>query len=135
MISRSLTKRLKDPSLLRCAGLVAGIWRDQSTTGKTFEVANPATGETIAVLPDMGAPETEEAIVAASCAQSEWAAHTGKERAVVLRRLHDLMVTNADDLATVITAEMGKPWAEARGEVLYGASYIEWFGEEVSRCP
>ena len=133
MIAESLTKRLKDKSLIRSAGLVAGLWRDQSTTGKVFEVVNPATGETIAFLPDMGAIETAEAIVAASCAQSDWAAHTGKERAAILRRLHDLMVANADDLATIITSEMGKPWAEARGEVLYGASYVEWFAEEAKR--
>ena len=75
----------------------------------------------------------DEAIVAAACAQSDWAAHTGKERAAILRRLQDLMVANADDLATIITAEMGKPRAEARGEVLYGASYVEWFAEEAKR--
>jgi succinate-semialdehyde dehydrogenase/glutarate-semialdehyde dehydrogenase len=133
MIASSLTKRLKDPSLLRCAGLVAGAWRVQSTTGKSFEVANPATCETIAVLPDMGVSETHEAIIAAASAQAKWAAHTGKERAIVLRRLHDLMVQHTDDLATIITAEMGKPWEEARGEVIYGAAYIEWFGEEAKR--
>ena len=133
MIASSLTKRLKDPSILRCAGLVAGTWRDQFTTGKAFQVANPATGETIAVLPDMGVSETHEAIIAAASAQAEWAAYTGKERAIVLRRLHDLMVEHTDDLATIITAEMGKPWAEARSEVIYGAAYIEWFGEEAKR--
>ncbi|MFP1645098.1 NAD-dependent succinate-semialdehyde dehydrogenase [Pontitalea aquivivens] len=133
MIADSLLNRLQDKSLLPGAGLVAGTWRARAAKGTTFDVINPATGETIATLPDMGAAETAEAIAAAHAAQGEWAARTGKERAAVLRRLYDLMVAHADDLATLITAEMGKPWPEARGEVLYGASYVEWFGEEAKR--
>ncbi len=131
MIADSLLSRLSDPSLLPAAGLVAGEWLDRAPA--RFQVTNPATGETIAALPDLGAAETARAIAAAHAAQPEWAARTGKERAAILRRLFDLMVENADDLATIITAEMGKPWAEARGEVLYGASYVEWFGEEAKR--
>jgi succinate-semialdehyde dehydrogenase/glutarate-semialdehyde dehydrogenase len=131
MIAESLLNRLSDPALLPAAGLVAGEWR--GVTGASFDVVNPATGESIAFLPDMGAVETAEAIAAAHAAQADWSARTGKERAAVLRKLHDLMVAHADDLATIITAEMGKPWAEARGEVLYGAAYVEWFGEEAKR--
>ncbi len=131
MIADSLLSRLSDPSLLPAAGLVAGDWQDRAPA--RFQVTNPATGETIARLPEMGAAETAEAIAAAHAAQPGWAARTGKERFAILRRLFDLMVENADDLATIITAEMGKPWPEARGEVLYGASYVEWFGEEAKR--
>ncbi|WP_333814725.1 NAD-dependent succinate-semialdehyde dehydrogenase [Tabrizicola sp.] len=131
MIADSILSRLREPSLLPTAGLVAGVWRGAS--GPAFEVVNPATGEIIARLPEMGAAETAEAIAAAHAAQPAWAGRTGKERAAILRRLFDLMVENADDLATIITAEMGKPWPEARGEVLYGASYVEWFGEEAKR--
>ncbi|GGW34633.1 NAD-dependent succinate-semialdehyde dehydrogenase [Gemmobacter lanyuensis] len=133
MIAADLLNRLADKSLLPAAGLIAGEWRAAAASGKQFNVTNPATGAVIATLPDMGAAETAEAIDAAHAAQVEWAARTGKERAGILRKLHDLMVAHADDLATIITAEMGKPWAEARGEVLYGASYVEWFGEEAKR--
>jgi len=133
MISDSLLARLQDTSLLNGAALLAGKWVQDAHSGKRFEVKDPATGAVIASLPDLGAAETAHAIAAAHGAQKDWAARTGKERASVLRRLFDLTVAHADDLATLITAEMGKPWAEARGEVLYGASYIEWFGEEAKR--
>ena len=125
--------RLSDPSLVPAAGFVAGVWRETAASGARFDVVNPSTGAVIASLPDMAAAETAQAIDAACDAQVDWAAQTGKERAAVLRRLFDLMLANADDLATLITAEMGKPWAEARGEVLYGASYVEWFAEEAKR--
>ncbi|MBU2329481.1 MAG: NAD-dependent succinate-semialdehyde dehydrogenase [Alphaproteobacteria bacterium] len=104
-----------------------------SQSGKSFDVTNPATGEVIATLPDLNKAEIPKAIDAAYVAQMTWAKKTGKERAVVLRKLNDLMVANADDLATILTMEMGKPWAEARGEILYGASYVEWFAEEAKR--
>ena len=133
MIAASLTARLKDVSLVTDKALVAGKWLDKADSGKTFEVTNPSTGEVIAVLPDMGRDETSRAIDAAYTAQKAWAKKTGKERAGALRKLFDLMVANADDLATILTTEMGKPWAEARGEILYGASYVEWFGEEAKR--
>ena len=133
MIAASLTARLKDPSLATDKALVAGKWLDKSDSGKTFEVTNPSTGDVIAVLPDMGRDETARAIDAAHAAQKTWAKKAGKERAVLMRKLFDLMVANADDLATILTTEMGKPWAEARGEILYGASYVEWFGEEAKR--
>ncbi|RYC25787.1 NAD-dependent succinate-semialdehyde dehydrogenase [Ciceribacter ferrooxidans] len=132
-ISNSLTSRLKDPSLATDRALVGADWVSQSESGKTFDVTNPANGEVIATLPDLGKAEVTRAIDAAYKAQKAWARKTGKERAAVLRKLYDLMVANADDLATILTMEMGKPWPEARGEVLYGASYVEWFGEEAKR--
>ncbi len=132
-ISETLLARLKDASLAVDKGLVGAEWLDRSDSGKTFDVTNPATGEVIATLPDMGRAETARAIDAAHAAQKAWAKKTGKERAAVLRSLYDLIVANADDLATILTMEMGKPLAEARGEILYGASYVEWFGEEAKR--
>ncbi len=133
MIISSLTSRLKDPSLVTDKAYVNGVWVEKSDSGKTFEVTNPSTGEVIAVLPDMERAETARAIDAAYSAQKAWAKKTGKERAIILRKLFDLMVANVDDLATILTTEMGKPFAEAKGEVLYGASYVEWFGEEAKR--
>jgi succinate-semialdehyde dehydrogenase/glutarate-semialdehyde dehydrogenase len=132
-ISENFKSKLKDPSLIVDKALVAGVWVDKSDSGKTFDVTNPATGEVIATLPDMGRAETARAIDAAYKTQKVWAAKTGKERAGVLRKLFDLMVANADDLAIILTTEMGKPVAEAKGEVLYGASYVEWFAEEAKR--
>ncbi|WP_416798417.1 NAD-dependent succinate-semialdehyde dehydrogenase [Ciceribacter azotifigens] len=132
-ISNSLASRLKDPSLATDRALVGADWVSQSESGKTFDVMNPANGEVIATLPDLGKAEVARAIDAAHKAQKAWARKTGKERAAVLRKLYDLMVANADDLATILTTEMGKPWPEARGEILYGASYVEWFGEEAKR--
>ena len=120
---------LKDPSLLETRAYVNGAFVDN---GKSFDVENPATGEVIAKVTDLG-DAIEPAIDAAYAAKPLWAAKTGKERAAILRRLYDLMIENADDLATILTAEMGKPWPEARGEILYGASYVEWFSEEAKR--
>lgn len=132
-VASTLASRLNDETLLIDKAMIGGIWIDQSDTGSTFEVTNPATGEVLATLPDMSKAETARAIDAAYAAQKAWAAKTGKERASVLRRLYDLMVANADDLAAILTAEMGKPLAEAKGEILYGASYVEWFAEEAKR--
>ncbi|MFN4208783.1 MAG: aldehyde dehydrogenase family protein, partial [Agrobacterium albertimagni] len=132
-ISNILTDKLKDPTLATDKSLVGNEWLAASQSGKTFEVTNPATGEVIAVLPDVSKAEVTKAIDAAHSAQKAWAKKTGKERAAILRKLNDLMVANADDLATILTMEMGKPWPEARGEILYGASYVEWFAEEAKR--
>ena len=132
-IAEALSSRLKDPSLAIDKALVGGEWVSAAEGGKTLAVTNPANGETIAVLPNLGRADLVKAIDAAHTAQKTWAKKTAKERAVILRKLFDLMVANADDLATILTVEMGKPWAEARGEVLYGASYVEWFGEEAKR--
>ncbi|MBP1852041.1 NAD-dependent succinate-semialdehyde dehydrogenase [Rhizobium halophytocola] len=132
-ISDALTSRLKDKSLATDKSLVGEDWVASGSDTKTFEVTNPATGEVIAVLPDLGLAEVSRAIDVAYRAQKAWARKTGKERAAILRKLFDLMVENADDLATILTMEMGKPWPEARGEILYGASFVEWFGEEAKR--
>ena len=133
MSSKPLAEMLKDPSLLVTSAYVAGSWMKAAPSGKTFDVLNPSTGELITALPDLGVDETKAAIDAAYVAQKDWAAKTGKERASVLRKLYDLMVANADDLGAILTAEMGKPLAEAKGEILYGASFIEWFAEEAKR--
>ena len=126
------TLKLNDPKLLRQQCYINGKWVD-ADSGKTFEVTNPATGEVIATVPDMGADETRRAIAAADAAWGAWRSKTAKERAVVLRRWFDLMMANQDDLAAIMTAEQGKPLAEAKGEVAYAASFIEWFGEEGKR--
>ena len=132
-ISQSLLSKLNDPSLVTDKALVAGEWVAKSDSGKTFDVTNPANGEVIASLPDMNRAEAARAIDTAYEAQKQWANKTGKERAAVLRKVYDLTVANADDLAAILTIEMGKPLAEAKGEILYGAAYIEWFGEEAKR--
>ena len=123
---------LKDPSLLVEQAYIAGEWVN-AADGKTFAVTNPARGDVIANVADMTRADAKRAIEVADKARHEWAARTGKERAAVMRKWFDLMVENADDLAAILTAEMGKPLAEAKGEVLYGASFIEWFGEEAKR--
>ena len=127
-----LKSMLKDPSLLREQAFVAGAWTG-ADGGGTFPVTNPARGDVIATVPDLGEAEAARAIDAAHAAQKAWAARTGKERAAVLRAWYDLMIANADDLAAILTAEMGKPLAEAKGEILYGASFVEWFAEEAKR--
>ncbi len=128
----ALTKHLTSTELLRDVGYINGAWTAGEATA-TFDVFNPATGEKLATLPEMGAAETRAAIDAAYVAQVAWAARPAKERSTILRRWNDLLVANADQLAAILTAEMGKPLAEARGEILYGASYIEWFAEEAKR--
>ncbi|MGB7269848.1 MAG: NAD-dependent succinate-semialdehyde dehydrogenase [Albidovulum sp.] len=127
-----LRSRLKDPSLLVTKAYVAGEWID-AADGKTFPVTNPARGDMICTVPDLTRADAARAIAAADKARHEWAARTGKERAAILRKWADLCIENADDLGAILTAEMGKPLAEAKGEILYGASYIEWFGEEAKR--
>ncbi len=127
-----LRAMLADPDLLRDRAYVAGDWVG-ADDGATFPVTNPARGDVLARVPDMGEAETARAIEAADAARRGWAARTGKERAAVLRKWHDLMIASADDLAAILTAEMGKPLAEAKGEILYGASFVEWFAEEAKR--
>ena len=123
---------LNDPTLLRTDSYVNGAWT-KAKGDKRFAVTNPANGAVIAEVADLGAAEVTAAIDAAVPAQKEWAARTAKDRAMVLRKWYDLIKTNADDLAIIQTTEMGKPLAEARGEVAYGASFIDWFGEEARR--
>ncbi len=127
-----LVSKLKDPSLFVERAFVDGEWM-ATGSGATFDVLDPATGRRIASVPDLDADDLEKAIHAASHAQKFWAKLTGKQRASTLRRFHDLVVENVDDLAIILTAEMGKPLQEARGEILYGAAYIEWFAEEAKR--
>ncbi|RGP36756.1 NAD-dependent succinate-semialdehyde dehydrogenase [Pseudotabrizicola alkalilacus] len=127
-----LASLLKDPTLLATRAYVAGDWID-ADDGDTFAVVNPARGDEIARVPNLGRAETARAIDAANAAMKDWAARTGKERAQVMRKWFDLMMANQDDLGTILTAEMGKPLAEAKGEIAYGASFIEWFGEEAKR--
>tara|TARA_R110002020_G_scaffold136630_20_gene304836 strand:+ start:3904 stop:5379 length:1476 start_codon:yes stop_codon:yes gene_type:complete len=132
-MTSKLADMLKNPDLVVSAALVGGEWIKTAPGGKTFDVLNPSTGEVITSLPDLGVEETRTAIDAAYVAQKDWAKKTGKDRSAVLRKLFDLMVANADDLGAILTAEMGKPLAEAKGEILYGASFIEWFAEEAKR--
>ena len=128
----NLASLLKDPTLLVTKAYVAGEWID-ADDGTRFDVTNPARGDVICTLPNLGRAETARAIAAAEAAMKDWAARTGKERAAVMRKWFDLMMANVDDLGKILTAEMGKPLAEAKGEVAYGASFIEWFGEEAKR--
>ena len=123
---------LSDPDLLRQRALIDGQWRD-ADGGGTCDVRNPANGELLGTVPDMGAAETRRAIDAAQAALPGWASKTAKERAQVLRRMYQLMLEHQDDLAILMTAEQGKPLAEAKGEVAYSASFLEWFGEEAKR--
>ncbi|TKW68646.1 MAG: NAD-dependent succinate-semialdehyde dehydrogenase [Paracoccus denitrificans] len=123
---------LKDPSLLETRAFVNGKWVD-AKDGKTFPVTNPARGDVIAEVADLSRQEVAGAIDAAAAAMKDWAARTAKERAQILRKWFDLMMENQDDLGRILTAEQGKPLAEAKGEIAYGASFIEWFGEEAKR--
>ncbi len=132
-LTDALTRHIKTRDLLPAAAFVGGAWAENADSGNRFEVRNPSTGEVLASLPDMGVAETRRAIAAAAEAQAAWAARTGKARAAVLRRMHELMMQHQDDLAAIMTAEQGKPLGEAKGEIAYGAAYVEWFGEEAKR--
>jgi len=123
---------LKDAGLLRACAYINGVWRD-ADDGATFDVTDPASGETLGAVPNMGASETRVAIDAARAAFPTWSARTAKERADILRRWADLMRAHADDLALIITREQGKPLAESVGEITYAASFLEWFAEEARR--
>ena len=123
---------LKDPGLFKQQVFLAGVWAD-ADDGGTVAVTNPANGQTLGSVPMCGAAEAERAIAAADVAQRIWARVPAKERAAVLRKLNDLLLANADDLAQIMTAEQGKPLAEARGEIVYAASFIEWFADEARR--
>ena len=124
--------KLRDPSLLRGQCFIAGEWRD-ADQGQVIDVGNPADGTTVASVPKMGRTETRRAIAAAEAALPAWRGLAGKERAAILRKWFDLLMQNQDDLAAIMTAEQGKPFPEAKGEIAYAASYIEWFGEEAKR--
>ena len=128
----SISIPLKDPKLFRQQCYIDGAWVD-ADKGETIDVTNPADNGKLGTVPKMGASETRRAIEAANAAFPAWRAKTAKERATILRRLFDLMLANQDDLAALMTAEQGKPLTEAKGEVAYSASFIEWFAEEGKR--
>jgi len=123
---------LKNLNLLKTHGYINGQWVGDNVKSR-FDVTNAYTNEVISTLPDMGKKETDEAILAANAAWPEWRSRTAKERAAILKKWFDLIMSNQEDLAMLMTAEQGKPLAEARGEVGYGASFIEWFAEEGKR--
>ena len=124
--------QLNDSDLLRHQAYIDGQWCDASN-GDVTEIFNPANGESLGVVPNIGGAQTRQAIEAAQAAQPAWRALTAKERAARLRKWYELMLANQEDLARIMTAEQGKPLTEARGEVLYAASFIEWFAEEAKR--
>ncbi|MFK3948128.1 NADP-dependent succinate-semialdehyde dehydrogenase [Pseudomonas fulva] len=124
--------QLKDAQLFRQQAFINGEWLD-ADSGQTINVTNPATGEVIGTVPKMGTAETRRAIEAADKALPAWRALTAKERSTKLRRWFELMIENQDDLARLMTTEQGKPLTEAKGEIAYAASFIEWFAEEAKR--
>jgi succinate-semialdehyde dehydrogenase/glutarate-semialdehyde dehydrogenase len=124
--------QLQEPTLLREDLFIAGAWC-AGGTGRRMDVADPATGLVIARMAEADEADVRRAIAAADAAAPGWAAVTAPERSRILRRWYDLIVAHADDLATILTAEQGKPWAEARGEILYGAGFVEWYAEECKR--
>ncbi|MDS4040166.1 MAG: aldehyde dehydrogenase family protein, partial [Candidatus Competibacter sp.] len=124
--------QLRDTTLFRQQCHVAGAWID-ADSGAAAPIVNPATGEMIGHVPELGADETRRAIEAARAAMPGWRALTAQARAIILRRWFNLMLEHQEDLATLMTLEQGKPLAEARGEIAYAASFIEWFAEEGKR--
>lgn len=124
--------QLKNPDLLKQQVFIDGLWMD-AADGKSFAVTNPATGETIAQVPSVSTEQVEQAVQAAEAALNAWKNMTAKERSVLLRKWFDLIVANQEDLAVILSTEQGKPLTESRGEILYGASFIEWFAEEAKR--
>ena len=129
---RNAVVSLKDAKLFRDRAYVDGAWVDADSGGR-FDVDNPGDGSIIGSVPDMGGAEAKRAIAAANAALPAWRALPAKERSKILRKWYDLIVANADDLALLLTTEQGKPLAEAKGEILYGASFVEWFAEEAKR--
>ena len=120
---------LCDSTLLKSQAYINGQWVD-ADNGATFPVTNPATGEVIINVAKVGAAETARAIDSAHAAMADWQKRPAKARAVILRKWYDLMMENQEDLAQIMTAEQGKVLAESRGEIAYGAAFIEWFGEQ-----
>ena len=132
MIKMDLAQLVNDKSLIRTNAYINGEFVD-ATNGAQFDVTNPVDGAVVASVADCGADMMQAAIDAAEAAQPAWAAKTAKERAAIMRKWYDLCMENADDLAIILTAEMGKPLAEAKGEIGYGSSFIEWFAEQAKR--
>ena len=125
--------QLHDPTLLRTQAYIGGVWTD-ADTGATFKVVNPVNGEVVAAVADVGATETRRAIEAARNALPEWAALTAKQRGAIMRRWYDLLLENQEDLAQIMTAEMGKPIRESRGEAVFASNFVDWFAEEGKRA-
>ncbi len=121
---------LNDPSLLKTDALINGQWVAGSSR---FDITDPATGAVLTSVANLGPAETEAAISAANAAWPAWKAKTAKERSIILRKWYDLLMANQDDLGRIMPAEEGKPLPEAKGEVAYGASFVEWFAEEAKR--
>jgi succinate-semialdehyde dehydrogenase / glutarate-semialdehyde dehydrogenase len=130
--TRQVALNLKQPALFREQCYIGGVWC-AAQSGATLSVTNPATGQVIGAVPRMAREETRRAIAAAAAAFPAWRTRTARERGVLLRRWYDLIVANREDLAQLLTAEQGKPLAEARGEVAFGASFVEWYAEEARR--
>jgi succinate-semialdehyde dehydrogenase/glutarate-semialdehyde dehydrogenase len=124
---------LRDPALFRQQGCIAGAWQD-ADSGDTIAVNNPADGRPVGTMPKMGAAETARAIDAAEAAWPDWRARTAKERSQIIRRWHDLILENGDDLALIMTLENGKPLAESKGEIAYSSWFVDWFAEEGKRA-
>lgn len=124
--------QLKDPSLFKTQCYINGEWCD-ADSGETIAVYNPATGEEIARVPKMGKAEADRAVAAASAALKSWKSKSAKERSNLMRRWYDLLIANQEDLGIILTMEQGKPLAEAKGEIVYGANYFEWYAEEAKR--
>ena len=131
-LEKPMTLTLKDQSLITHHAFINGVWVD-ADSGETLDVTNPATGEILSPVAKCGTAETRRMIEAAAVAQTSWSDTTAKERAALLRRWFTLIMENQEDLAQILTAEQGKPLAESRGEIAYGANYIEWFSEESKR--
>lgn len=127
-----MMQRLKEPQLLKQLACFAGRWQS-ADNGETLPVTNPSSGEVLATIPALGAAETERAIAFAESVRKSWGKTPNAQRAQLLEKWHQLILANADDLAAIMTAEQGKPLAEAKGEVLYGASFVKWFAEEARR--
>jgi succinate-semialdehyde dehydrogenase/glutarate-semialdehyde dehydrogenase len=129
-MTASPLSQLKDPSLLQTDALINGQWIQGASR---FDIVDPATGHKLANVANLGPKDAEAAIAAANAAWPAWKAKTAKERSIILRKWFDLLMANQDDIARIMTAEQGKPLAEAKGEVAYGASFVEWFAEEAKR--
>jgi succinate-semialdehyde dehydrogenase / glutarate-semialdehyde dehydrogenase len=131
-VAMTIKQRLRDPSLFVERAYVGGEWIDAAGEA-TIDVVDPATGTSIGAVPALGAAETRQAIAAADAAWAGWRAQSAGERARLLMRWHDLMLEHQEDLAVIVTVEQGKPLAESRGEIVYGASFVKWFAEEARR--
>src|SRR3989344_5745415 len=131
-MKRSFPMQLSDSRLFRDQAYIDGAW-SAADSRATFDVFNPATGAKLGAVPKMGGRETQRAIAAAAAAMPAWAKRTAKDRAGILRKWYELILAHKEDLARLMTAEQGKPLAESLGEVVYGASFVEWFAEEGKR--